>query len=171
MHGDVMRPGTSRPCSSSASVVISINAVVDPHGRLLLVDKTGFNELKLTVPFDNRTGKALALRQCDYDTIILGTSRAESGIAVDQPPFDAARTYNAALKAATMYEMRRLVEYALQYRSLRRVVIGLDFVSFNERAISFDDFDDSPLASPPSAGSLVALPAVMAKPCENHGST
>ena len=136
-------------------VVISVNAVVDPHGRLLLVDKTGFNELKLTVPFDNRTGKALALRQCDYDTIILGTSRAESGIAVDQPPFDAARTYNAALKAATMYEMRRLVEYALQYRSLRRVVIGLDFVSFNEHAISFDDFDDSPLASPPSAGSLV----------------
>lgn len=136
-------------------LVGGFNALVDPHGRLLWLDRAGLNQVKMTVPSNNRAGKALALRQCNYDTIIVGTSRAESGIVVDQPAFEEALVYNAAMKSASMYEMRHLIEYGLKHQELKRVVIGFDFMSFNERLISFDDFADSPLAQPQSVASLL----------------
>jgi hypothetical protein len=125
-------------------LVAAVNAVIDPQGRIMLVEKPGFNEVKLT--FNNRQGKARALRQCDYDALILGTSRTETGIRVEQPALAERYAYNAALKAATMYEMRRLVAYALEHQNLKTVVIGLDLTSFNSKGSGLDDFYKSPLA-------------------------
>ena len=122
------------------------NAVIDPQGRLLWVDKAGFNQFKVALPTNNRGGKARALRQCDYEVIVLGTSRAESGIKTEQPAFSGKRVYNAALKAASMYELRRVGEYAVAHSPVDTVVIGLDFVSFNDRFMTFDDFDETLLA-------------------------
>jgi hypothetical protein len=126
-------------------VVAAINAAVDPHGRLLIVDTEGFNQTKIS-PDNNRSGKARSLRQCSYDTLILGTSRAESGIRVEQAALEGAHAYNGALKAATMYEMRRVADYALANQQLQTVVIGLDLSSFNAKDQGLDDFDESPFA-------------------------
>lgn len=135
-------------------LVAGVNAVVDPQGRILIVEKPGFNEVKIT-PVNNRQGKARAIRQCAYDALILGTSRTETGIRVEQRALADRYAYNAALKAATMYEIRRLVAYALEQRDLKTVVIGLDLTSFNSKGNGFDDFYESPLAESVSPNLLV----------------
>ena len=138
-----------------AVLVCAINAVVDPHGRLLLVDTAHFNQAKVAVAPNSRAGKATNLRQCDYDLIILGSSRAESGIRVDQPDLRGTSTYNAALKAASMYEMRRLIEYTLEHQDLQAVIIGLDFVSFSAHILTRADFAQSALVETETPASLM----------------
>ena len=128
------------------ALVALTNAVVDPHARILLVDQPGFNQAKLTLQTNNRTGKANALRQCRYDNIILGSSRAETGIAVSHPAFSAGRTYNAALKAVSMYEMRRMAEHAMHAYLPQNILLSLDFYAFSAATITDHDFADSPLA-------------------------
>ena|GEM_PF-1541922 len=139
----------------ACALVAGFNAIIDPQARFLLVDKPGFNQVKTTLETNNRKGKTTALRQCSYDTIVLGTSRAEMAIALDSPPLNDGRSYNAALKAASMYEIRRLAEYAMLHQDLEVVLLSLDFVAFNTQSIFFDDFSDSPLAE------TVSLPSVV----------
>ena len=136
------------------AVVAVVNGTIDPHGRLLIVDREGFNQAKIS-PDNNRSGKARHLRQCTYDTLILGTSRTESGIRAEQPAFEGSRAYNGALKAATMYEMRRVADYALANQALQTAVIGLDLSSFNTKDQGLDDFDESPFADSIALGAWV----------------
>jgi len=137
-----------------SALVAAFNLVVDPAARTLLVDKPGFNQVKIGLPGNSRKGKANALRQCDYDALILGTSDAETGISVAHPALGESRAYNAALRGASPYEIRRLVDYALQHQQLKVAVLGLDFSTFNTRVISLDDFADSPLAETVSLDSM-----------------
>ena len=78
---------------------------------------------------DSRNGKANALRQCDYDTVVIGTSRAEIAMATDHPRLSDKKAYNAALKGGSMYEMRRMAEYAMLHQDLDAVLLSLDFIS------------------------------------------
>lgn len=135
-------------------LVAAVNATIDPYGRLLIVDTEGFNQAKIS-PDNDRSGKARHLRQCKYDTLILGTSRAESGIRVEQPALEGAHAYNGALKAATMYEMRRVTDYALANQQLHTAVIGLDLTAFNAKDQGFEDFHESPFADSISLGTWV----------------
>ena len=134
--------------------VMGFNALIDPLARLLLVDRPGLNQVKVELEPNSRKGKATALRQCGYDTIILGTSRAETAIATSQPGFAGAEVYNAALRAGTMFEMRRMAEYAASQHKLKAVLLSLDFEAFNSRTMVAEDFSESPLASKQSASSL-----------------
>ena len=130
-------------------------AAIDPQGALGGPEISGFNYVKLALTPDKRSGKALALRQCKHDIVILGTSRAESGIDLDHPAFKGRRVYNAALKAATMYEMSRIVDYMLRYQTPDAVILSLDFVAFSDERLSADDFSLSPLAESLSVSELI----------------
>jgi hypothetical protein len=136
------------------ALVAGFNAIIDPHARLLLVDRPGFNQGKVTLKTNNRTGKANAVRQCGYDNVILGTSRAENAFVVEHPAFSNGRTYNAALEAASMYEIRHMAEYAMRVHKPRTFLLGLDFFSFSAGEYIEDDFADSPLAGTGSIASL-----------------
>jgi len=138
----------------ACALVAGFNAIIDPEARLLIVDKPGFNQAKIALQTNSRKGKATALRQCGYNTIALGTSRAETAIAVDHPALKDGRTYNAALRGGTIYEMRRLAEYATRHGNLKQLVLGLDFESFNAQIPFAEDFAESPLAETVSVASL-----------------
>jgi len=137
-----------------SGLVAGFNAIVDPQARLLIIDKPGFNQVKIALQTKTRKGKATALRQCGYDTIVLGTSRAETAIAMDHPALSNADPYNAALRAGTMYEMRRLAEYAIEQGDLNLVLLSLDYESFNTQHVFAEDFPESPLAETASIISI-----------------
>jgi len=125
-------------------LVAGLNFVVDPLGRWRVIDNEGFNKYKVAAKRDSRVGKAVSLRECDVDVVLLGSSRVESGLNpgyVNLP----GQAYNAGLKAATIYELDRLGRYALEHQSPATMVIGLDFFTFNERRVTYDDFPVSPL--------------------------
>lgn len=126
--------------------VALINAVVDPLGRLLIVDRDGFNQTKIAIEWDSRSGKALALRQCEFDGVILGTSRSETGLQPSSPALADKRVFNAALKGTSFYETQRMAHYMLQQSKPEFVVIGVDFIAFSSNRYTGDDFDQSPLA-------------------------
>ena len=138
----------------ACTLVAGFNAVIDPQARILIVEKPGFNQVKTRLKSASRKGKTTALRQCSYDTLVLGTSRAEMAMAMDAPPLNDGRSYNAALKAGSMYEIRRIAEYALLNQNLDVVLLSLDFVAFNADLIYEEDFSDSPLAETVSLSSL-----------------
>jgi hypothetical protein len=123
----------------------SINLLVDPHGRLLLLDVVGFNSVKFIAESDTRTGKAGSLRQCAYDTVLFGSSRVESGLDSKYEGLNGGITYNAGLKATSMYETSRLAGYMLGYQQPSQVIIGLDLLMFNQQRREADDFMTSPL--------------------------
>lgn len=136
-------------------LVAGINLIVDPQARFSVVERPGFNQVKIALTPNGRKGKANALRQCDYDTLVLGASTAETGITQQHPVLGASKFYNAALRGGSMYELRRMVQYALRYQQLDAVVLGLDFSTFSSSIVFLDDFADSPLSEVVSTGSLV----------------
>ena len=117
-----------------------VNAVADPQARLLLIDRSGFNEAKVSLARNSRKGKSTVIRQCDIDTIILGTSRAETAIDFEHPAFAGTHPYNAALRGGTVYEMQQLTDYAISQQHLEAVYLSLDFEAFNGRYVTREDF-------------------------------
>ena len=132
----------------------AVNLIVDPQARILFVDRPGFNKAKVELATNSRKGKANALRQCDYNLVVFGTSRAETAISMDYPPLDSAKPYNAALRGGTIYEMRRMAEYAIEHQELESVILSLDFEAFNKRKDYGEDFLESPLAESMSIANL-----------------
>ena len=129
-----------------ALCVAGFNTIIDPRGVFLFVDQPGFNQAKVTLSRNSRQGKATALRQCGFDALILGTSRAETAIPMQDEALSGLNPYNAALRGGTVYEMRRMGSYALEQGRLKAAVISLDFESFNARIPFTEDFQESSLA-------------------------
>lgn len=125
-------------------LVAGTNFVVDPLGRWRVIDETGFNKYKVAAKRDSRVGKTVSLRECEFDVVLLGSSRVESGL---NPAYAGlpGRAYNSGLKGATLYELDRLGRFALEHQSPALMVIGLDFLVFNEQRTTYDDFPVSPL--------------------------
>ena len=144
------------------AVVAAINFYVDPDGRFRVVDKPGFNQLKVTLKRDSRLGKIASLWECSVDTLLLGTSRIESGIRTDVAGLPG-RVYNGGLKAGSMLEMERLGRFALRRHSLQQLVVGLDFFAFNEQRVTYDHFGDSLLGDGQSPASVAMYLASLEK--------
>ena len=104
----------------------AINWLVDPYGMLVPPRIEGLNAIKpafvehlrLTIPY--------AIERLRPDGLILGTSRAGRGFSTTHPSWHGLKVYNSALPAASIYEMRRLLQHAHAVHPLRRVVLGLD---------------------------------------------
>lgn len=119
-----------------------INAVVDPWGVIGLVDLPRLNHEKTERLTDHWLEvKSLALRRGTYDTIVLGSSRAQVGIDPAYGPLGARRTYNLGLPGAGMPEEYALFRYAVTQQDVRMLVWDLDFSSFNPRHALRPGFD------------------------------
>jgi hypothetical protein len=136
-------------------VVGGANLLIDPHGRLRWVDIDNFNNIKFAFKNHGRIGKANSIIQCTYDAVILGSSRAETGLNPAHTAFGDRRVFNAALKAVSMYELTRMATHVLQQQNPELVVIGLDFIAFNGQRRTADDFSVSPLADQQAIGPLL----------------
>jgi hypothetical protein len=90
-------------------------------------------------------------RQAKARSVILGTSRAASGIPVEHPAYTARRqpVINLALGGASIDEMRLLLIHAHASAPLREAIVGLDLEAFMDQGRT--DFDPGLLAGNPAS--------------------
>lgn len=117
------------------------NYWVDPYRLLRAEDSAGLASEKTQISNSGmRRSKALAIEREKFDTLILGSSRAEIGIDPKQAAFSGSTVYNAALSGANFYETRKVFDFSLEHQDLKRVFIGLDFFGFSDRRTVTQDF-------------------------------
>jgi len=124
---------------------ISLNLLVDPYDIYQVVRVEGFNALKPAFRKHSYLGKAIAVKRIRPNTILLGTSRAETGIDPEHPGWQYKPVYNLALAAANIYEAMRYYQHANAVRPLKQVVINLDLFMFNAYWENTSNFDEARL--------------------------
>lgn len=109
-----------------------INIVVDPNGYFDLIDLPRIN---LEKPEKNtgRLIKSVEVCRDEYDTIIFGNSRIETGFDPRSRWFDGGAVYNLGLGGANMYEIRKIAMYVQRCQTPKRILLGMDFMAFSTR--------------------------------------
>jgi len=87
------------------------------------------------------------LRTARPETLLLGSSRVLMGIRIEQGYRDG--VMNAAIKGATLSQISRIVDVALQNPRLKRIVWGVDFFAFSTHWIADDPNFDARIADNP----------------------
>jgi hypothetical protein len=77
-----------------------------------------------------RLVKAMQVRHLRPQTIILGSSRAETGVDPAHPGWEHKPVYNLGLSDAGLYEMKRYFDHACAVSEIRQVLLLLDFTAF-----------------------------------------
>ncbi|MES2597078.1 MAG: hypothetical protein V4662_17160 [Verrucomicrobiota bacterium] len=110
------------------TAVVLFNRAVNPY-RLFASDwvKTAdkpetFTHLRLV--------KAMQVRHMKPQSIILGSSRAETGVAPAHPGWKFQPVYNLGLSDAGLYEMKRYFDHACAVSEIRQALLLLDFTAF-----------------------------------------
>lgn len=88
------------------------------------------------------------LRVAHPETLLLGSSRVLMGMRIEQGDRDG--VMNAAIKGASLPEISRIVDVALQNPRLKRIVWGVDFFAFNKRWRSRDPSFNARIADDPA---------------------
>ena len=127
--------------------VAVFNLIIDPYAIFNLVKIEGFNSLKPELNTHARMIKAHQVRTIRPDSIILGSSRAETGLDPEHPGWSPGtlRHYNLALHSANIYEVYKYLQHAHAVQAIKQAVIGLDFFMFNMNKQVEKDFDQSRL--------------------------
>lgn len=114
-------------------VVPSVNWIIDPFYIFEAPRIAGLNAVKTGFFKHLRSMKPLVLqsKMNTYDTIILGSSRAEAGLDPEHPAWGSSKVYNLSIPAPSMYELLRYYQFANQVQELRTVVLALDFSQFD----------------------------------------
>lgn len=131
-----------------AAATIAFNAHVDPYA--LEAEKASTTEAG--PPRGGALHRTVVhARRANARTVILGTSRAQSGLPVDHPVFTEHRrpVVNLALGAASIDQLRLLLIHAHTTSPLAAAVIGLDLEAFLGEGRP--DFDPSLLAGNPDS--------------------
>jgi hypothetical protein len=89
------------------------------------------------------------LRIARPETVLLGSSRVLMGMRIEQGDRD--NVMNAAIKGASLPEISRIVDVALQNPRLKRIVWGVDFFAFSTRWRSRDPNFNARIADNPAA--------------------
>lgn len=130
------------------SSLATLNLLVDPFDIYGLVRQPGINDRKSIAQLRlTKTERLLTLKP---PRIILGSSRALLGLNPDNPALQDRLTYNAALEATSIREMRRMAEHALvgSQGQLKSLLVGLDFFTFNARVPTHPTFQEARLYRP-----------------------
>lgn len=118
-----------------------MNVLVDPAGaypgvHLKMFDSVRFLDL-------DRVTKAEMASRGDWEIIILGSSRAESGMPAAHPFLTTNRTCNLSLAAARFPELVAVFDFAREHNQLKHVILCLDLYMFAEGQPWIENFGDS----------------------------
>ncbi|MEM1369383.1 MAG: hypothetical protein AAGG02_15515 [Cyanobacteria bacterium P01_H01_bin.15] len=119
----------------AVAAVAGFNLIVDPRHIFRLVDQVGFNHYK---PFISRQGasriKSLELaKDQGYDGVLLGNSRIFWGLNPEAPAFGEHNFYNAGIKSISIYQLKKIFEYAIKHQPIETAIIGLNLNLFDDR--------------------------------------
>jgi hypothetical protein len=120
-----------------------VTVFFDPKGYLWVSDIVGINNIKPKA-FSSRTEKALAVYYRDIDSLIIGSSRVQTGINPDAIERNGA-SYNIGLSGLNMYELDKILSYVQENGKPKELYVGLDFLMFTKSRATFGDFNTSPL--------------------------
>lgn len=135
--------------SSLAGLLLSVvlfNFIVDPYGIYNWVSISGINYPKPMIEKNEKLAKAMLVSKVKPEAIILGSSRAEFGIDPNYSNWEVSPVFNLALAGVDTYLMNRYLQHAQALHPLKKVVIGLDFFTFNVRRPRAKDFQEENLA-------------------------
>lgn len=129
------------------SAIGLFNAAADPYSVFNSPTISGFNQTKPERHDHERLFKAAEITRVKPRTIFLGTSRTRSGLNPTHPALQTHQpVYNLAIAGANMYEVRRYFQHALTNQpTLKKVIIGIDFFSFNGGKQNTIDFSEDRL--------------------------
>lgn len=144
------------------AVTMLINRAVNPY-RLFATDWLYVGDRPETFTH-LRMVKAAQTRHLKPKALILGSSRAETGLDPLHLGWAAQPVYNLGLSNASVYEIRRYLEHACAVGEVRQVVALLDFSSFLAGGTVAPDFSEERLAirpdgSPSASAAWYDLPA------------
>ena len=125
-------------------VVSVVNVLIDPYGIYGSID-LGFP--KHNQSDNTRMAKAHALGRLKPASIAIGTSRTEWGISMQHPLWGdkSEARYNLGLPGGNIYEIKKYIEFSNHIKKLEKVVLGLDFFSFNTLSANKEDFSEERL--------------------------
>src|SRR5271167_9194 len=87
------------------------------------------------------------LRVAQPETLLIGSSRVLMGMRIEQGERDG--VMNAAIKGATLSQISRIVDVALQNPRLKRIIWGVDFFAFSTHWKLMDPNFDARIADNP----------------------
>lgn len=108
----------------------AFNMLIDPFDMFGSPKVEGWNKQKPHV-WEWIGYKTSAIREYKPQVLILGTSRTEIGIDPRHKVFDGQNVYNAATSGGSFKEIAQYFDYANKIASPKKVIIGLDFHTFN----------------------------------------
>lgn len=127
--------------------VCFLNVIVDPFSLFNIVSYNGFNSDKPEFFRHLRMAKAHKVRYARPKGLIVGSSRAETGLDPQYPGWSPADqpVYNLGLTGAKIYEVLKYVEHAQYISGVKTIVLGLDFTMFDDTIKNQVDFTETRL--------------------------
>ncbi len=98
-----------------------------------------------------RLVKAMQVRHQRPQSLILGSSRAETGLDPAHPAWQHLPVYNLGLSDARLHEIKRYFQHACAASKVRQAVLLLDFTTFLPGGVNAPDFREERLAPDGSA--------------------
>ncbi|MDJ0730781.1 MAG: hypothetical protein QNJ33_12385 [Crocosphaera sp.] len=119
-------------CFFAFLLMILTNIIIDPHRIFRILEIDNINDQKPVMGSGGlRKVKSIEIEKGDYDTIILGTSRAMEGLDPLSYLWPSKNVYNAALSKSNIYEISQVFQFSHQVQPIKSVILGLDFLSFS----------------------------------------
>ncbi len=127
--------------------VMVFNHQIDPYGMFGSPAIVNISEFRTEKTNHSRLFKAADVIRQKPKTILLGTSTVDFGLDASHPLLSAySPAYNLALLGANTYEMLHYFKHALRNQpDLKRVIIGLDFTSFQKTNLNKVDYNENRL--------------------------
>jgi hypothetical protein len=127
--------------SAGLALVAALNLLVDPLGAYPWIS------LKTMEPYRcqlmSRPAKAEMLLRHRCEVLLLGTSRVQAGMPLDDPAYGTTNVLNLGLAGTTLPEIAAALEFALRHQRPKRVLLGVDFFLFSDVRGAGGDFDNS----------------------------
>ncbi len=121
------------------------NIIIDPFGIFATPVFPKINQLKPQQVNKARLYKPYEIKRIQPKIVLLGSSRIEEGLNINNSAFTAT-AYNLGLPAANTYEVKQFLRHAVIHQPhLEQVVLGLDFFMFNQNLPNRDSFEEKRL--------------------------
>jgi hypothetical protein len=126
---------------TTISVIVLLNLLVDPAGAYPGLHLSSFEPWRY-LDLDRVTKAEMAGRG-DWQVMILGSSRAESGLPADHPFLTTNRACNLSFAAARFPELVSALDFAAQHNPLEHVILCLDMYMFSRGSPWVENFAES----------------------------
>ena len=129
--------------------MMGFNVFVDPKDIFRLAKIDSFNQEKPLAYVNNslRTVKSLDIENGNYNTLILGNSRAFYGLNPQNIALKAGKVYNLGMTQLGMEEMYKIFQFSRDRMNVEAVIIALDFELFSGDNDINEDFYKSRFAN------------------------